>query len=358
MTLLHGYITREVLKFFFLVLSLVIGIFVAVDYLGTMDEFIQAEISLHRALLYVVLKIPFVAGQFIPVALLLSVLIVFGLMSRNNEITALKSSGISIYCLVRPVMAVSIGLAFFLVILSEFAAPISMQKSNEIKLFEIRKENLASYKKENIWMKDNRQIIHVPHFQPDENSVFEVTIYIFDDNYRLTGRVDAEKGVYRDRRWLLYGIMEQTLDKATGNYRISFHEQKVVPLPFQPEDLQAVMKKSAEMNFMELSEYINKVEEEGYDATSYRVDLYAKTAFPFVCIIMGLIGTGLSARGKLDKGLAVGISYGIGIAFFYWVFYNFCLSLGYGELLPPFIAAWITNMIFMSFGAVYILNAE
>ncbi len=358
MILLYRYVTREVLKFFFLVLMLVIGIFVAVDYLGTMDEFIHAEIPLTRAFLYVLLKVPFAAAQFIPVALLLSVLIVFGLMSKNNEIIILKSSGISVYCLVRPVVIIAVCLSFGLVIISEFVAPLCMQKSNEIKYHDIRKETITSFKKENIWIKDKRRIVHIIHFQLTGNAVFGVTVYDFDEQFLLVGRMDAESGAYLNERWTLDGIMDQSLDKTTGNYRISFYEQRVIQLPFTPADLQSVVKQSSEMNFIELSEYIRKVEGEGYDATAYRVDLYAKTAFPFVCIIMGLIGTGLSVRGKLNKGLAVGISYGIGIAFFYWVFYSFCLSLGYGELLPPLIAAWITNMIFLSFGAVYLMNAE
>ena len=48
----------------------------------------------------------------------------------------------------------------------------------------------------------------------------------------------------------------------------------------------------------------------------------------------------------------------LGIAFLYWVFFSFCLSLGYGELLPPFIAAWAANLIFSSIALVLLLNAE
>jgi len=71
-----------------------------------------------------------------------------------------------------------------------------------------------------------------------------------------------------------------------------------------------------------------------------------------------MIGTGLAARGTLREGMPVVIAYGIGTAFIYWIFYSFCLSLGYGEMLPPVIAAWTANLTFFSFGALTLLNAE
>ena len=95
-----------------------------------------------------------------------------------------------------------------------------------------------------------------------------------------------------------------------------------------------------------------------YDATNYKVDLYAKVAFPFVCIIMCIVGTGIALKEKKREGLALNIAYGIGIVFLYWIFYSFCVSLGYGEMLPPFIAAWTANLVFLSFGVITLLNAE
>jgi len=137
-----------------------------------------------------------------------------------------------------------------------------------------------------------------------------------------------------------------------------FHKKRAEGLDLLPEDLKRVMKISEEMNYKELSGFIKDVESEGYDATIYRVDLHSKIAFPFVCIIMCLVGTGIAARGKTKDGLPVSIAYGIGIAFLYWVFYSFCLSLGYGEMLPPLVAAWTSNLVFFFFGALTLLNAE
>lgn len=358
MNVIDRYIAREVVKFFGLVLVLVLGIFVAVDYLGTMDEFIESRISLLRALIYVLLKLPFVVTQFIPVALLLAVLIVFGLMSKNNEIIIVRSSGISIYRLLRPIIVIGSLFSFLLVFLSEFLVPASMMKSNEIKYYEIRKEQKAIYKQENIWIKGNRQITHIKYFNPGEKTIYGISCHYFDAQFRLVRRLDAERGRYQAGLWHLENVMEQVSAAPGEGYKTRVLKKMTLVLDLEPADLQKVIKKSEEMNFRELWAYIRKIEKEGYDATVYKVDLYGKTAFPFVCIIMCLIGTSLTARGKIDKGLPVSIAYGIGIAFSYWVFYSFCLSLGYGELLPPFVAAWAANLIYLCLGAIYLIGAE
>ncbi|MDM8538993.1 LptF/LptG family permease, partial [Desulfobacterales bacterium HSG17] len=99
-------------------------------------------------------------------------------------------------------------------------------------------------------------------------------------------------------------------------------------------------------------------ESEGYDATLYKVDLHAKAAFPFICIILSIVGISIASRRIIKDGLPAGIAYGIGIAFLYWIFYSFCISLGYGGMLPPVAAAWVANLVFSCFAVYLLLNAE
>jgi len=169
-------------------------------------------------------------------------------------------------------------------------------------------------------------------------------------------RLDAAKGVYKEGLWVFYDIIEQRL--GGNNNGIILREELIEKLDFSPEDLGKVAVKSEAMNVTELYDYIRKIEFEGYDATKYRVDFYAKLAFPFVCIIMCIVGTGIALRLKAKESLPVSIVYGIGTVFFYWIFYSFCLSLGEGGVLNPLISALIPNLIFLCFGVFTLLHAE
>jgi lipopolysaccharide export system permease protein len=358
MSILYKYITRQILKYFGIVLAFVVGIYVAVDFFERVDDFIEASQPFSKMMLFFALRIPFIVAQIMPICILMSVLIVFSLMSRSNEIVALKSSGIRIYYLLKPVFIIGCILGVLLFILSDVVVPITMAKANQIWFKEVRKKSTIITKEKNIWIKGNRSITHIKYFNPKNKTINGITFYRFDENFRLIRRVDAKKGIFNKGKWLLSELMEQVLDTEEGKYNITFHKNKTERLNLLPEDLNKVAKKSEEMTFKELFTYIKKVEAEGYDATIYKVDLYAKIAFPFVCVIMCMVGTGLAARGTMREGMAVVIAYGIGTAFIYWIFYSFCLSLGYGEVLPPGIAAWTANLAFFSFGALTLINAE
>jgi lipopolysaccharide export system permease protein len=356
MSLIEKYLTKEIFKYFGIVLLTVVGIYLAVDFFQRMDDFLEADFPFLKIIGFYQLKIPSVIVQIAPVGILLAVSIVFGLMNKNNEIIALKSSGVSISYLLGPVVLIGLLLSLLIFLLSEMIVPITISEANRIWNAEVKKKSAVTSRGNNIWIKGNGFICHIIYYNPANNTILGGTLNFFDNDFRLTRRVDAKKGVFKNGKWIFYDIMEQKLDKKSNHYRVTFFEEREEPFDFLPEDIKRVVKKSEEMGFLELYAYIKNIENEGYDASVYKVDLYAKLAFPLVSFIMCLAGAGISSRSKLKGSLSVSIFYGICGAFLYWIFYSFCLSLGYGEMLPPFIAAWAANLVFLCFAILVFLK--
>lgn len=358
MNTIHRYQRGEILRYMGIVLVVVVSIYVCVDFFEKIDNFLDADLPLSRAGWYFLFNIPFIVAQILPVCVLLAVLITFGLMTKHNEILALKSSGVSVYALLRPAMTIGIITTLFLFFFSEWIAPMATQRANDIWLREVKKKAAVVSREKDIWIKDQRRITYIRYFNHAHAIPYGLTLYYFDDDFRLVRRLDAKRGEYRGRRWLLYKVMEQERIPESGEYEVTSHQALFASLGFEPEDLTTVMRTSEEMGFDELLAYVKKVEAEGYDATVYRVDLHGKVAFPFICIILAMVGTGVALRGNMREGMPVSIAYGLGVAFVYWIFYSFCISLGYGGMLPPVVAAWTANVIFFCFGAILLLNAE
>jgi len=358
MTIIHKYLTKELLKYFCIVVATVVGIYMAVDFFGKIDNFLEARLPISRALAFFALRIPFIVAQITPVGVLLAVLIIFGLMANNNEIVALKSGGVSIFCLFKPVLVLGLIFSVLLFFFCEVLVPITMGRANKIWHSEVKKESAVTSREKNIWIKGNRSICHITYFKPSDKTIFGVTLNYFDESFRLIKRVDAQKGVYKGGKWHLLNVVEQDLLKDDESYKVTHRVESPAMLDFVPEDLSRVVKKCEEMSYGELVAYVREVEEEGYDATSYRVDLNAKIAFPFVCVVMSIVGSGFALWGKKKEGFATSVVYGIGMAFLYWTLYSFCLSLGYGGMLPPMIAAWLTNAIFVCLGILMLLNTN
>ncbi len=354
MSIIDRYLTKEIIKYFCFIIAAIIGIYIVVDFFDETEIFFETGLSFPKAFFCFISKMPI--AQFIPLSVLLAILITFGIMNKNNEIVALKSGGISVYHLLRPILA--IGAAFFLIVvfLSEVVVPIMQSKTVKILAQANHKKFAVALREKDIWIRSNHLIAHIEFFNSSEKTIHGVKLYFFDDNFRVVRRIDCEKGVFNQENWTLYDIIEQKLDK--NNSKISFHKKLAEHLNFLPEDIGVVAVKAESMSAAGLFDYVKRIESEGYDATVYRTDFYAKLTFPFICIIMCFVATGIAFKVKAKESLPVNIVYGIGAAFSYWVFFGFCISLGKGGILNSLIAALIPNLVFLGFGIYTLLNAE
>lgn len=358
MSCLHKYWLKQFAKFFFIIQLLILVLFVFIDYLSRMERFLNSEISLAGALGYILLKVPFMFVQFTPATILLAAIVVFSLMNRNNELLAIRSSGISVYFLVKPAVLVSVLFAMLMFVFGETIIPISMARSNYIKYNVIKKSDNIYSSRKDIWIKSDNRLVHINFYDPANQTIAGITITSLKKDFSLDSRIDAAKGYFKDGEWVFEKIIQQMHKADSINYDVKLYDKKIIPLSFKPDDLKKVAKKSEEMSFFELKKYVTKVEKEGYDATTYRVDLNGKIAFPFICIIMVLTGAATGMRSFAKENMPVAIAAGVVTAFMYWVMYGFCLSMGYGTILPPAISAWAANLFFLCFGILYLINAE
>jgi len=301
---------------------------------------------------FFILKTPFIVAQITPLGILLAVIIVLGLMAKNNELLALRSSGVGVAFLLKPILVMGVIFSIGLFFLSDLLLPSTISGADRIWLGEVKKEAPVFSKKKDIWIRGKGKIVHVKYYNPARQTAFGITVNYFNPDFRLVKRIDAEKGELTDDGWILSGVMQQVADAAGDNYQVVFHDEMAVSLDLSRESLQRMVKKSEEMRFFELLKYIRDIEAEGYDAVPYRVDLQAKIAFPFVCIVMCLAGAGIVIRKTGGQGIATGIAWGISAAFLYWIFYSFCVSLGYGGILPPLASVWLANFVFLCLGIV------
>jgi len=358
MPIIPRYIIREILKQFGIVLVAVISFILIMDFFEKSDNIIQAGLTFSRTITYFLLNIPFVVSQVAPLVFLLAVIIVFSLMNKNNEILALRSSGVSVVNFLRPVVLLGLAGAIILFFFSDVIVNISTAKANKIWIKEVKGKSLITSKETNIWIKGHQKITRIKYYNPATMTVYGVAITFFDDNFHMIRKVDSERGLFDEDKWHFFNSVEQQYDESDDTYDIYFHEKMTEHLDFVPDDLRQVVKTPSEMSFKELLGFIRKVEREGYDATTHWVDLYAKPAFAFASVIMSIFGTGIALRQGRRQGIFINTTIGITIAFSYWVFYSFCLSMGYGEMLPPLIAAWVANILFLCLGFFIVMNIE
>lgn len=358
MKIIYAYITKEILHAFVYIIVTVVAIFMVIEFSEKIDNFIDAQIPQDTAFVFFQCRIPFIVAQVLPIGLLLGIIIALGLMNKSNEILALRCNGVNLAMLIKPVLAVSVVMALVLFLLNDILVPITVTKSNRIWNDVVNKGKTTVSSKKNIWLKDEGNIYHIKFFDQSRKVISGVTLYYFGKGGQLERRIDARSGRYAGEQWTLREVMHQRLSADNLTDRVQYHDELKMDLGIVPQDLQKVVKKAEEMTFIELLHYIDEIESAGYDATAYKVDLQDKIAFPMVCIILGVAAAAVSIRRKVKENMIISIGIGIGIIFLYFIFHNFCLSLGYGDILPYYIAPWVANFIFLGVSGIILLNSE
>ncbi|MEA2039559.1 MAG: LptF/LptG family permease, partial [Thermodesulfobacteriota bacterium] len=248
-------------------------------------------------------------------------------------------------------VALLISLSVFLV--SELIVPHTSTKSNEI--WEIDLKNKAErrlYVQNHIWYKGTNSIYWIGRFDSKRKTMENLTLYFFDDSFRLEKRIDARKAIWIGDKWeIREGIIQQSINE--DRYSLKRFSEIDLSLPEKPDAFLRTMKQPEEMSYWQLKRYAGRVQVEGYDATEYLVDMNIKLALPLINVMMILIGIPI-ALGLKRGGTPLAVSLGIGVCFLYYVFVGFSRSLGFSGLLPPVISAWLANGIFLLLG-IYLM---
>jgi lipopolysaccharide export system permease protein len=346
MTILDRYVTKEFARLFLLVLALFTSLFMIVEFFERIRMFLSNNASLTQILSYFFFMIPMMISQTLPATALLAALLTFSTLARNSEVLAMKANGISLYRTSLPVFIASLLICIFAFLNSELVTPYSNQKADNIVYVEVQKrEPLGTFKQNQLWYRGQNGIYNFRLFDPKTNIIQGITINYLDNNFTLTGRIDAEKAEWKDNKWVFYNLM---ITRFGGEFpSLEWASSKMIDLPETPADFNLVQKEAEKMGFVELKNYIAKLQAEGYDATRYLVDMHGKIAFNLVIIILITIGISFSLiRTERSGGVMQSIGVGIIIGFSYWIVHAFSMSLGRSGSIPPALSAWFANMLF------------
>ncbi len=358
MTVLDKYIGREFVKLFLVIMASFIALYLIVDFFGQIRMLLSNHATLSQMASYFFFGIPMIISITIPAAVLLAALMLFGAMSRQNEIIAMKSNGISLYRTSLPVIAMTICICILAFLFSEFITPHTNRRAEYIRLIEIQKRSSAgTFARNEIWYRGKLGIYNFKMFDPAKNILQGITINELSKDMNITLRIDADRAEWRKGTWTFSNVL---ITDFSGGVFPSFSRfaTREIPLPEQPSDFKAVQEDADKMGFLELRKYIKKIREDGYDASRYVVDMYGKIAFSCLSLILVVIGISFSLRSERSGGLTQSMGVGIVIGFSYWFVYAFSMSLGRSGTIPPLAAAWAADVIFGTAAVALLLRVK
>lgn len=344
-SLLFRYIAKEFWRNFILALTAFVSIYLIIDFFEKIDRLLRADIKFSTIIEYFAAKMPVAASQVLPAAIVLAVIITFGLLSRHNETIAIKCAGLNVTRMLRPILLISLVLSMVLLALNLYLNPWLTQRINiiwETKVDHKPTRELIELKY--LWYKGDRAIFNISEFRKDTKIMEKVKVYIFDPQFHLMQFISAKKAKWTGKDWLFEDGMVQTFIPGGQIIGETFNQRTYV-MTERPEDFSSLERKVTEMTATDLYRYVLRLERDGYDSKPYWAELQGRIAMSLTPLIVTLIG-GSIILWREKTNIPFGIALGIGLVFIYWLLFSLFLSLGQVGKMPIVLAAWLANIIF------------
>ncbi len=351
--ILDRYIMRKYAGLFGLIFAGLLALTVVVTFFERINTVYEHKKPVSLLLQFIWYTLPDYVNYILPVAALAAMLLSLGILTKFNEVTAMKAGGISLYRIVVPIMLLAAAVSLVSFTIQERVLPVSNKKANRV-WDTINDLPSRSYNPlERTWLanRSKDRFFHYSYFDSQRNAFRQLTILDVDtEEWRLTGRLFAEHAVLNERSLTL---SDGWLRRFEAEAPVPFErfERLNIPLEETRDFFLKEWKEPSQMTLAELRSYIREVKDLGFDTARLEVDWQTKLALPLVAVIMTLIGIPFAfAMGK--RGTLVGIAVGVVIAMLYWGAIGFFRGLGYAGTLNPFLAAWAPDILFGA-GGIY-----
>ena len=352
---LDRYIIKQVIEVF------IMGIIVFTSIIFASDTFITLikQITLYGipfkiAFMIIILNLPSVFVMTIPMGVLLATVMTLNKLSLLSEITVMRSCGIGLNRIARPIFVFAILMALFSFFINEAIVPVVTKQSKDLALWSFGQKNIPNGKKNFIFKEMNNNNGQLKRFfyvgSCEDKKLYDITVLDVarDDTVQV---LQAQEGSTSPEGWEFNKGAIYTLKEDGNVLNTTFFDTSVAQFGM---DLAYELNRDfiKEFNFTQLLSFIIKNKDylvRTNTLNQYLISLWDKIALPLTTIVLVLVGVPLAItppRVRYNRGFLFSIL----IIFAYYLLRALSISFGEGGSLPPFFAAWSANILLTIFG--------
>jgi lipopolysaccharide export system permease protein len=290
-------------------------------------------------------QLPLHISQALPIASLLASVITMVLLSRTNEVTAMRAAGMGPFRIGLPLAVGGIILSVFAFFVNERVIPSSSQKLHFVQDVQIEGGQASEVASHTRWQRRGNLIINFRDYDISAQKIVGLNIVEVRSSFRPERIIDAASAKYsvESNVWDAEDI-QITYFRDDGTIDFTEHRKSLtVRLNLDPKKLMRDRRTPEEMSIRELKELISRGEKSGADTLAYRVDLQVKLAYPLAAFVVSLIGLsfGYKSERTTETARSVLTAFSVGIS--YWFILNAVKALGKRGDIPPVVAGWFAD---------------
>ncbi len=359
MQVLDRYIIKEQLKIFSISAFILFSVLLLekVNFLSNMllahhaPVFLIGELMLYISPTFMVLAMP--------LSILMSTLMSFSRLSAENEITAMRAGGVSLYRLMAPVLLMSLvagGATLYLTTNVVHKGNLAFRQT----VIRILQTNF------NLDIKERRFYSNFPglviHVNENRDGVLSGVFISDQRNPEKPKIIESRLGVLvpnPDSKFITMELQDGVIHSITKSsvYRTIAFKQYILSIDLSKKLSEPLEKEIPHMSIPELKQKIASLESEGKPAFAERVAIHRKYSIPVGCIVLGLLGVpaGIITH---RRGSAGGFGVGVLLIVLNYLFLMIGQGLGSGGKVPPALAMWGPNAIMAVIGAYFIMRVS
>ena len=350
--ILSLYIIREIASLFLLGIM----VFTLILLMGRLIKLTDLVISRGVPLADVSRMILYLMPSFlvftIPMAFLLAVLLAFGRLSADNEITVMKAGGISLMQLMPPVVLCGLSAALLTLAASTVGVPWGNSAFKSLS-FDVMKQNVAATIREKVFWDDIPGIVmYTEHYDEERHALKGVIIHDGRDQKRpLTifaadGVIGGAAGQQDIRLVLNNGSIH--VAGTADEYRLIHFGEYVMTIGGGGQG-SGLGRNELDMSVAELGQQINNSATTKALRLKTLSELHSRFAFPFASLVFAVVAVPLGMQNR-RSGKSAGFATSIGVLLAYYILQSLLRTLAEKGTLPPALALWLPNMIFLGLG--------
>ena len=347
MKIIRSYILKELIFPFFLSLIVLTCVFLLGNLIQLTNLVINKGVGLSIVGYIFLLYIPLLLGYTLPIACLVSVILTFSRLSHDNEISALRASGIHLGKILIPLVVLGIILSLFSILLNERIIPHAHYKQHTT-LKNLGVKNPTALLEPGAFIKAfENQILFIHRIE--RNKLYDVTIYQPQAN-GPTRTIIAKEGEFTavpGKDEIMLKLMNGTSDEPNFNnpnnfYKLNFKNYFITLDASAQEN--KVNKKPKSMTFKELKEEMKRLQEISVDISPLETEYHRKISWSFSSLVFILLGFPLAVMTHRREKSANVVLAILCAAIFYLLSLG-CEALSVKNLAPAAFIMWIPNII-------------
>jgi lipopolysaccharide export system permease protein len=334
-------------------------LFIVLDLLDNLADFLQYHARFGQIVRYYLIILPDAVVMILPMSLLLAVLFCLSNLGKNNELVAMRASGLSVARLGLPLFAAGLAASVLMFVLGQALVPRAKEKADAF-LIDLRGRG-SKYMLENFFFVNtaDRRDWFARRFDTKARQLQTVEVHQRGPDGKAQFDLFAESAVWSNGTWQFR--QANIYDYSKGVEAVWRVAQTNFPAFTEPpKRLILEARRPSQMTTTELRRQIAALQSSKRTGrlADYTVEFHHRYAFALTSFIVIWLGLPLGMTASRRGGAMMGVATALVLVVAFYFLTNISFALGKGERIPAPLAAWLTNVIFGTVGAVLLARAD